>query len=286
MPDAYCGLRCSQGSGKTLAFLLPLVLSLRSHEPGGVRAVVLSPTRELATQTRRVFARLSPGRRLRAAVLTKAVAAGADFGTLDVLIATPLRLASLLTAGRIDLAAVRWLVLDEADKLFELGFVEQIDAVVAACSHPDVCRALFSATLPEGVEALARSVMHAPLRITVGERGAAAASVAQRLLFCGSEPGKLLAMRQLLRDGVRPPVMVFVQSKERARELARELAFERAAVAAVHADMTQAKRDAAVDAFRRGDTWCARSRRARCAHARGADAPAVLLRAGCSSAPT
>ena len=250
-------MRRAKGSGKTLAFLLPLVLTLRAHEPGGARAVVLSPTRELAAQTRRVFARLSPGRRLRAAVLTKAAAAGADFSALDILISTPLRLGRLLAAGRIDLSRVSWLVMDEADKRFELGFVEQIDAIVGACSADAVRRALFSATLPEAVEALARSVMAAPLRITVGERGAAAASVSQRLLFCGSETGKLLAMRQLLRDGVRPPVMVFVQSKERARELLRELAYESVPVAAVHADMTQAKRDAAVDAFRRGDTWCA-----------------------------
>ncbi len=245
----------AQGSGKTLAFLLPLVLSLRAHAPGGVRACVLSPTRELAAQTRRVFSRLSPGRRLRATVLTKAAAAGADFTALDVLIATPLRLGGLLKSGRIDLARVLFLILDEADKLFELGFVEQIDAVVGACTAAGCVRALFSATLPEAVETLARSVMPAPLRVTVGERGAAAASVAQRLLFCGTEPGKLLAMRQLLADGVRPPVMVFVQSKERARELLRELAYERVAVGAVHADMSQAKRDAAVDAFRRGDTW-------------------------------
>ncbi len=243
------------GSGKTLAFLLPLLLSLRKHEPGGVRALVVSPTRELATQTRRVFSLLSPGRRLRAAVLTKAAAAGADFTSLDVLISTPLRLGHLLSSKKIDLSRVSWLILDEADKLFELGFVEQVDSIVAACTAPSLQRALFTATLPETVEQLARSVMPSPLRVTIGERNAAASSVAQRLLFCGSEQGKVLAMRQLLRDGVRPPVIVFVQSKERARELRRELAFEGVPLGAIHADMTQAKRDAAVDAFRRGDVW-------------------------------
>jgi len=250
-----------QGSGKTLAFLLPLVLQLGAHEGGGVRAVVLSPTRELAAQTLRQLRRLSPGRRLRGAVLTKAAAAGADFSALDILVATPLRLGGLLASGRISLARVTWLVMDEADKLFELGFLEQIDAVVAACSGGDVRRALFSATLPEAVEALARSVMAQPLRLQVGERGAAAASVAQRLLFCGNEPGKLLALRQLLRGGgLRPPAVLFVQSKERAKDLLRELAFEqRTRIAAVHADMSQAKRDAAVAAFRRGDTWCVRA---------------------------
>jgi len=170
----------TQGSGKTLAFLLPLVLQLKAHESGGVRAVVLSPTRELASQTLRVLRRLSPGKRLRGAVLTKAAAAGADFDALDILVATPLRLGRLLEVGRISLARVAWLVMDEADKLFELGFLEQIDAVVAACNSENVRRALFSATLPEAVETLARSVMASPLRLTVGERGAAAARRALR----------------------------------------------------------------------------------------------------------
>lgn len=246
------------GSGKTLAFLLPILLALKSHAPGGIRALVLSPTRELAAQTARVWSRLSPGRRLRAALLTKAAAAGADFCALDLLIATPARLGPLLGAGRLALAQVRLLILDEADKLFELGFLEQIDAALAACTHPDLTRALFSATLPERVEGLARSALHAPLRLTVGERGAAAATVTQTLRFCGSEAGKLLAMRQLLADGVRPPLIVFVQSKERCAALRRELAAEGAAaghVGAVHADMSQAARDAAVAAFRAGTLW-------------------------------
>jgi ATP-dependent RNA helicase DDX52/ROK1 len=175
---------------------------------------------------------------------------------VDLLITTPLRLGHGLASSRVDLSSVRWLVLDEADKLLETGFVEQMDTLLAACTHAELTRALFSATLPEGVEQLARSVMHSPLRITVGERNAAASTVAQRLMFCGNEQGKLLAMRQLLRDGgMAPPCLVFVQSKERAAQLHRELSLERVPLAAIHADMSQARRDAAVDAFRRGDIW-------------------------------
>jgi ATP-dependent RNA helicase DDX52/ROK1 len=131
----------------------------------------------------------------------------------------------------------------------------QVDAVVAACSHPDVVRGLFSATLPEGVEALARSVLRDPLRVTVGERNTAAASVAQRLHFVGSDSGRLLALRTLLREGLRPPVLVFTSTKERAAALRRELAFDGAHVDALHAGQPLAARRAAVDAFRSGATW-------------------------------
>ena len=243
------------GSGKTLAFLLPLLLLLRSHSPGGPRALVLAPTRELATQTKRVWARICPGKTLRCTVLSKASAAGCDLGSVDLLVSTPLRLGHLLAAGKASLSSVLYVVLDEADKLFELGFVGQLDCVLAACTHERLLRSLFTATLPEGVETLARSVMHAPVRVTVGERNAAAATVSQRLLFCGNEQGKLLAVRNLLREGTRPPILVFTQSKERCAALARELRMDAIPSAAIHADMSQSKRDAAVASFRCGDTW-------------------------------
>lgn len=115
----------------------------------------------------------------------------------------------------------RYLVLDEADKLFELGFMEQIDGVLAACTHPKLSRALFSATLPETVEAMARTVLQQPLRITVGLKNAPATTVKQTLLFAGREAGKLLALRQLVQKGLTPPVLVFVGSKLRAKELHR-----------------------------------------------------------------
>lgn len=132
---------------------------------------------------------------------------------VDILVATPLRLKSLIEKKRCNLSAVRYLVLDEADKLFEMGFVEQVDAAVAACDGPEVTRALFSATLPETVEQLARSVMTQPMRLTVGERNSASGTIAQSLVFCGQERGKLLALRQLIAEGIKPPIIVFVQSK-------------------------------------------------------------------------
>eukprot|EP00897_Mesotaenium_endlicherianum_P001348 jgi/Mesen1/1240/ME000129S00344 len=245
------------GSGKTVAFLVPILMKLKAPSKDGIRAVVLSPTRELAQQIHRELKKLTAGKKFRARVMTKATASGVDFGAspCDVLISTPLRLNHLLAQGKIDLSRVEHLVLDESDKLFELGFVEQIDAVVAACARPGVVRGLFSATLPDAVEELARTVMHDPVRIVVGERNSAAETVKQQLLFAGSEEGKLLGLRQLLKQGLRPPVLVFVQSKERAKQLFKELYYDDVKVDAIHADRTQAQREAAVDKFRAGKTW-------------------------------
>jgi ATP-dependent RNA helicase DDX52/ROK1 len=251
------------GSGKTLAFLLPLVMHVRSllakseeqQLSPGVKGLVLSPTKELSVQTGRVLKTLLPSLRLRCSVLSKSTAAGTDFSKVDILLANPLRLGGMVREGKIDLTQVQTLILDEADKLFDLGFAEQVDAVVAACTHPEIVRGLFSATLPETVEGLARSVLRDPLRITVGERGAAAASVDQKLLFVGQENGKLLALRQLISEGLRPPILVFVNTKERARELHRELMYDGVHVDSLHAAQSAASRSTAVDNFRSGKTW-------------------------------
>ncbi|CAI7902102.1 unnamed protein product, partial [Closterium sp. NIES-53] len=231
------------GSGKTVAFLLPIVMALKSHSPEAIRAVVLVPTRELALQISRALKQLAAGTKLRARLLTKATAGCVELkgAACDVLISTPLRLAHLVAEKKVDLSRVQHLVLDEADKLFEMGFVEQIDGVMAACSLPALTRSLFSATLPEAVEQLARSVMHDPVRIVVGDRNAAAETVQQKLVFVGTEEGKLLAMRQLLQQGVRPPVLIFVQSKERAQQLFSELSFDGLNVDVIHADRSVAQ---------------------------------------------
>jgi ATP-dependent RNA helicase DDX52/ROK1 len=186
--------------------------------------------------------------------LTKATQMN-EMDKVDVLVATPLRLKSLIEKKRVSLSAVKYLVLDEADKLFEMGFVEQVDAAAAACDGPNVTRALFSATLPETVERLARSVMSAPMRLTVGERNAASETVRQSLVFVGQERGKPLALRQLFSAGVKPPAIVFVQSKDRAKQLARELRGDGLRLGLIHAGMSDAKRQAQVDRFRAGDTW-------------------------------
>ena len=139
---------------------------------------------------------------------------------------------------------------------------------------------MFSATMPEGIEALVQSVLRDHIKVSIGVTGAGASTINQKLLFVGREEGKLLAMRQLATEvtllvcatpsalispsctmagsapqGLKPPVLVFMQSKERAQELYNELRYDNINVDVIHAGRSQAQRDAAVRDFRTGQTW-------------------------------
>ncbi|KDO38987.1 hypothetical protein CISIN_1g030396mg [Citrus sinensis] len=158
----------------------------------------------------------------------------------DILISTPLRLRLAIRRKKIDLSRVEYLVLDEADKLFEVGnLLKHIDPVVKACSNPSIVRSLFSATLPDFVEELARSIMHDAVRVIVGRKNTASESIKQKLVFAGSEEGKLLALRQSFAESLNPPVLIFVQSKDRAKELYGELAFDDIRAGVIHSDLSQ-----------------------------------------------
>lgn len=245
------------GSGKTVAFVSPMLMRLKHGLKDGIRAVILSPTRELAAQTVRECKKLAKGKKFYIKLMTKELAKSGDFKNLpcDILVSTPLRLEFAIRKRKLDLSRVEYLVLDESDKLFELGFVKQIDYVVKACSNPSIIRSLFSATLPDYVEELARTIMHDAVRIIVGRKNSASELIKQRLVFAGSEEGKLIALRQSFAESLNPPVLIFVQSKERAKELYRELAFENIRADAIHADLSQTERENAVDNFRAGKTW-------------------------------
>jgi len=171
-------------------------------------------------------------------------------------VATPLRLIQLLRDGRVSLEHTEFLVVDEADKLFDGKFVGQLDEIVASCTNKRLQIAMFSATLPHNVVSLAESVMHHPSKISVGAANSAAADIKQELLFVTSEEGKLSAFRGLVRNGrIKPPTLVFVQSKDRAQELFNELVFDGIYVDVIHADRTNAQRDALIESFRSLKVW-------------------------------
>lgn len=267
------------GSGKTAAFLVPVIAQLQKplavtkgkeggneQQKGGFRAVILSPTRELARQTYRESLQLIRDTGLHVYLLSNLSSARSRLPKaqrkLDILVCTPNRLLCLTDSGVLTLNRVEWLILDESDKLFEnaggpRGFREQLAKVCQACSgSPLMRRALFSATATDQVEAWCRLHLDAFLSLTVGIRNAAADLVDQKLQFVGGESGKLLAMRGLVREGkLQPPVLVFVQSKQRAKELFAELVYDGINVDVIHAERPQAQRDRVVRAFRSGQVW-------------------------------
>ena len=130
-----------------------------------------------------------------------------------------------------------------------------MDEIIAACDHPTVHRALFSATLPQGVEEMARTFLRDPLRLTIGAKNTATDEIDQKLVFVGREDGKLLEMRQRIQEGVKPPVIIFVQSVERAKALFHELVYDGINVDVIHAERTQSQRESIVKNFRLGKIW-------------------------------
>lgn len=253
------------GSGKTLAFCLPLLAHLQHPANLGFRAVIISPTRELASQTYRELLRLSEGVGLRVHIIDKASLAAKKYGPhsnkkYDILVSTPNRLIYLLKQDppALDLSSVEWLVVDESDKLFEdgkTGFRDQLATIFLACSGPKVRRAFFSATCTPDVEQWSRLNLDNLVSVNIGHRNTAVETVEQELLFVGSEDGKLVAMRDIVKKGFLPPMLVFVQSIDRARELFHELVYEGINVDVIHADRTQQQRDNVVNSFRSGHIW-------------------------------
>ncbi|XP_072749178.1 probable ATP-dependent RNA helicase DDX52 [Anoplolepis gracilipes] len=253
------------GSGKTAAFLLPIIHSLQGPQKKGFRAVILSPTRELAKQTYRECLKLSEGYDFRIHIIGKINQALTKYGPsssqkFDILITTPKRLVFLLNQDppAISLSNVEWLIVDEADKLFEegiRGFREQLDEITRACTNPDLRRAMFSATNTPAVSKWCRRNIKGLVTVTVGHRNAATDMVNQEILFVGNERGKLLEFRNMIQKGISPPVLVFVQSKERAQELFNELIYDGINVDVIHADRTTTQRDNIVRCFREGQIW-------------------------------
>ncbi|XP_034656286.1 probable ATP-dependent RNA helicase DDX52 [Drosophila subobscura] len=253
------------GSGKTLAFLTPIINGLRSHKTSGLRALVLAPTRELAQQIYRECSELTRETGLRTHFISKVSEAKQKHGAeckqkYDILISTPNRVRFLLQQQPplLDLKGVEWFVLDEADRLMEEGqnnFKEQLDDIYAACSHPQKCVAFFSATYTVPVAKWALRHLKNLVRITIGVQNSATDTIQQELLFVGSESGKLVAMRDLVRQGLQPPVLVFVQSKDRAKQLFEELLYDGINVDVIHAERSQHQRDNCVRAFREGNIW-------------------------------
>ncbi|KWU45271.1 P-loop containing nucleoside triphosphate hydrolase protein, partial [Rhodotorula sp. JG-1b] len=294
------------GSGKTYSFILPLLVLLppslppppsSSSSAGAAfpqssssspddsdkvirpRAVVIEPTRELSIQVLREARKLAagpgggdqsaPARAWKIAVLGEEGVGVPDAvdAEKDILITTPLRLVFALKSNLVSLASTQHLILDEADKLFELNFLEQTDEILAACKRSapggegEVRKGMFSATMPSTVEELAKGVMAGAgagmVRAIVGHKEAATTTIDQSLLFVNREDHKLLSLRSLITSGqFTPPVLIFVQSIQRAKELANELVFDGINADAIHADRSASERDEVVRRFAEGQVWC------------------------------
>jgi len=256
------------GSGKTVSYLLPLIHHLREpRNKKGFRAVIVSPTRELASQIFRECEKLCEPRKLRPFIIDKVSKSAKKISgqKLDILVTTPNRLVYMINNEEVSMKNVEWLIVDESDKLFETtgkgdtSFRDQLATIYRACSEEgeaQLRRAFFSATLATEVEEWCSLNLDNVASVTIGQRHTATDTIKQTLVYTGSEKGKLLAFRQLIEKGqLKPPVLVFVQEKDRAKDLFNELIKEKIHVDVIHSERSQLQRDNTVRAFRAGQIW-------------------------------
>jgi ATP-dependent RNA helicase RhlE len=244
------------GTGKTAAFALPILQRLatdrRPPQRKGCRVLVLSPTRELATQIADSFR--TYGRHLDATVAV--VFGGVAYRSqaqrmargVDVLVATPGRLIDHLTEGDIALAGTEVLVLDEADRMLDLGFLPAIRRIVSRLASKRQSL-FFSATMPREIGRLADDLLRDPARIAVAPVATLVDSVTQRVIHVESG-SKLSLLVQLLGDPEMSRALVFTRTKRRADRVARHLQDASIGVAAIHGGKSQPQRERALAAFR------------------------------------
>ena len=243
------------GSGKTAAFMLPclhrLILAGPSRRP---RVLVLTPTRELAQQVSSAALDLAGRRGPRVAVLVGGASYAVQLkqlrGPLDIVVATPGRLMDHLQRGKLDLSGIDTLVLDEADRMLDMGFIDDIEAVVARLPAARQTL-LFSATLDGVVGTLAARVTRQARRIEIA-RTLQAPKIEQRLLFADGHDHKLRLLDHLLSDSTLRQAVVFTATKAGAEDLAGRLRDQGHAVQALHGDMSQGARNRALRALREG----------------------------------
>ena len=238
------------GTGKTLAFGIPMLQQLYLH-PG--KGLILVPTRELAIQVNETLVKLTPAFGFKTAVLIGGVSIFSQIKDLKkdptILIATPGRMNDLLNRNLIKLSEFNMLILDEADRMLDMGFLPQIEIILRQIPKARHTM-LFSATIPEGVIGIAANYMNNPTHIEVAPSGTVAETVTQELFIVKREhKGKLLG--ELLKQ-YTGPVLIFTRTKRGASKVTKLLKGLEHKAAEIHSDRSQSQRKEALDRFKAG----------------------------------
>lgn len=250
-------IACAEtGTGKTAAFLLPILNKLIDGKKGpGTRVLVLSPTRELANQTEEFCRQFAPK-----GVTCTAIIGGSGYKRqmdslrrgAHIIIATPGRLIDFMDQGLIDFCSLTTLVLDEADRMLDMGFLPSIKRIAKAIPEKRQTL-LFSATMSREIEAIAHKMLTKPELIEVSPRGKAARLVEQTA-YSVAPHSKMVLLLDLLEKDALKRVLVFTRTKRGADRLAHVLEARSHSSNRIHGDRSQAQRDAALNAFKSGKT--------------------------------
>ncbi len=248
------------GTGKTAAFVLPMITLLEKGRARALmpRTLILEPTRELAAQVKENFDKYGAGQKLNVALLIGGVSFGDQDLKLsrgvDVLIATPGRLLDHTERGKLLLTGVELLVIDEADRMLDMGFIPDIERI---CKLVPFTRQtlFFTATMPTEIRRITETFLHNPVKIEVSKPASTAVTVSQSQVAVGREPHEKREMlRQLLRDAKDlKNAIIFCNRKREVALLYKSLQKHGFSVGALHGDMDQSARTASLDQFRKGE---------------------------------
>jgi ATP-dependent RNA helicase RhlE len=240
------------GTGKTAAFVLPILHRLVGSKRGGVRALIIAPTRELAEQIHQAIETLGRKTRTRSAAVYGGVGIHPQIQELkhaDIVVACPGRLLDHIGRHSIDLSGLKVLVIDEADRMFDMGFIPDIRKIL---KHLPMERQtlLFAATMPREVRGLAKDILEDPAFVQVGIT--APADTVSHTLYPIARHLKTALLLALLRNTHTRSVLVFTRTKHRAERLGKKLAAAGYRSASLQGNLSQARRQAALDGFRDG----------------------------------
>lgn len=240
------------GTGKTATFVLPMVEQFAGRQ--GTYGLILCPTREIAQQTQQTLELFGTPRGVRSIVLIGGIPMNIDFAAIQsypqIIVATPGRLCDHLNRGGIWLDFIEIVVLDEADRMLDMGFSEQVNQIMDAVPQNRQTM-LFSATMPPAVESLARKIMYEPERVSIGKPLATASTVEQTLLWMPEE-ARVSELRRLIQEE-KGSIIVFARSKDGATQIWRQLHSRGVYDATyIHSDRLQAHREQALAEFKSG----------------------------------
>ena len=249
------------GTGKTAAFAIPIIQHLyhdhtRNVERPRTKALVITPTRELAIQIGESFSTYGRYTNIRNTVIFGGVKQGPQEVALrkgvDVLVATPGRLLDLINQGIITLKHIEYFVLDEADRMLDMGFIHDIKKIIALL--PRKRQSLFfSATMPDNIVKLSQSILHNPVKVEVAPQSSTADTIQQKVYYTNKSDKKDLLVH-ILKDESIDQVLLFSRTKHGADKIARNLKKKKINAVAIHGDKAQNQRQKALEGFKAGKT--------------------------------
>jgi ATP-dependent RNA helicase DDX52/ROK1 len=242
------------GSGKTFAFAVPLIQIISENIENStlladqIQSIILVPTRELAMQILSVTSKLCYGTGVRCHIIKSTSEnhmKNFHKKKTNILITTPLKLVHFIKAKAMRMDNVKWIIIDEVDKLFEEsnhGFEDDLNLILTTCNNDDRKFALFSATTTKEMTPFVHENLKNFTTVNISPN-VPSSSVKQELLFVGTESAKIMTIRNIFNEGVLPPILIFLQSKDRAKQLYSELLYDGLRVEIIHSDRSQKERE-------------------------------------------